>query len=52
MKPIRLDGRSLTRAQLVEVAHGASVELDPAALRDVARAADVLAGKGEQGLTI
>ena len=28
MKPVCLDGRSLTRAQLVAVAHGASVELD------------------------
>ena len=47
MKPIRLDGRSLGRAQLVEVAHSASVELDAGALRDVARAADFLAGKVE-----
>ena len=52
MKPIRLDGLSLGRAQLVEVAHGASVELDPNALRDVARAADFLAGKVEQGQPI
>lgn len=43
MKPIRLDGQSLTRAQLVEVAHGAAVALDDAALRAVARAADFLA---------
>lgn len=43
MKPIRLDGRSLTRRQLVEVAHGAQVELDPAALRNVERAAEFLA---------
>lgn len=41
--PIRLDGRSLTRAQLVAVAHGASVELDPGALPAVARAAAFLA---------
>ena len=33
MKPIRLDGRSLTRTQLVEVAYGAQVMLDDAALR-------------------
>jgi histidine ammonia-lyase len=43
MKSIRLDGKSLTRDQLVMVASGAPVELDPAALRDVARAADFLA---------
>ena len=30
---IRLDGSSLTRAQLVSVARGASVELDDRALR-------------------
>ena len=40
---VRLDGRSLTRAQLVSVAHGAKVELDPAQLPAVARAADFLA---------
>ena len=45
MKPVLLDGRSLTRDQLVMVAHGASVALDPAALRDVARAADFLAAQ-------
>ncbi|HLM52521.1 MAG TPA: aromatic amino acid ammonia-lyase, partial [Pseudoxanthomonas sp.] len=43
MKPIRLDGRSLTRDQLVEIAYGASVGLDPGALKAVARAADFLA---------
>lgn len=43
MKPIRLDGHSLTRDRLVAVAYGAPVELDPDALRDVARAADFLA---------
>jgi histidine ammonia-lyase len=43
MKPIRLDGRSLTRDQLVEIAYGASVGLDPVALKAVARAADFLA---------
>ena len=30
MKPIRLDGQSLTRDQLVAVAYGASVGLDEA----------------------
>ncbi|MGJ4728800.1 HAL/PAL/TAL family ammonia-lyase [Luteimonas sp. SDU101] len=43
MKPVLLDGKSLTRDQLVVVANGAQVALDPAALRDVARAADFLA---------
>jgi histidine ammonia-lyase len=43
MKPIRLDGRSLTRDQLCEVAFGAEVVLDDAALESVARAADFLA---------
>ncbi|MEN5059647.1 aromatic amino acid lyase [Luteimonas sp. TWI1416] len=43
MKAIRLDGRSLTRAQLVIVAHGAPVELDDQALHAVANAADFLA---------
>ncbi|HVR81721.1 MAG TPA: aromatic amino acid lyase [Luteimonas sp.] len=41
--PIRLDGRSLTRAQLVAVARGAKVELDAGALPAVARAAAFLA---------
>ncbi|MGN6511976.1 MAG: HAL/PAL/TAL family ammonia-lyase [Lysobacteraceae bacterium] len=40
---VRLDGRSLTRAQLVAVAHGAPVGLDEGALQAVARAADFLA---------
>ena len=40
---IRLDGLSLTRAQLVAVARGACVELDERALGAVARAADFLA---------
>ena len=40
---VRLDGRSLTRAQLVQVARGAQVELDADALRRVARAAEFLA---------
>src|SRR5690606_15711068 len=43
MKHIRLDGRSLTRSQLVMVANGALVELDPVALQAVERAADFLA---------
>ncbi|WP_296280243.1 aromatic amino acid ammonia-lyase [Pseudoxanthomonas sp.] len=43
MKPILLDGASLTRDRLVEIAFGASVELDKGALKDVSRAADFLA---------
>lgn len=43
MKPIGLDGRSLTRDQLIEIAYGASIGLDPQALKAVARAADFLA---------
>ncbi|NLA68492.1 MAG: aromatic amino acid lyase, partial [Gammaproteobacteria bacterium] len=43
MKPVLLDGRSLTRPQLVAVAHGAQVALDPAALEAVERAAAFLA---------
>ena len=43
MKPIRLDGQSLTRDQLVAIACGASVGLDPEALKAVASAADFLA---------
>jgi histidine ammonia-lyase len=43
MKPVHLDGRSLTRAQVLAVAYGASVELDEAQLPAVARAADFLA---------
>ena len=42
MKPIHLDGRSLTRDQVVAVAHGASVALDAAQLRQVQRTADFL----------
>ncbi len=42
---IKLDGQSLTRAQLVEVAHGATVELDAGALRKVERAAQFLAAQ-------
>ncbi len=40
---IELDGQSLTRAQLLAVAHGAQVALDGSALERVARAADFLA---------
>jgi histidine ammonia-lyase len=43
MHSILLDGRSLTRTQLIAVAHGARVELAADALRAVARAADFLA---------
>ncbi|WP_129136019.1 aromatic amino acid lyase [Luteimonas sp. YGD11-2] len=43
MKPIHLDGRSLSRTQLVMVAEGAPVELDAGALEAVARAAAFLA---------
>lgn len=43
MKPVRLDGRSLTRAGMVAVAHGAQVELAEDQLPAVARAADFLA---------
>jgi len=43
MKPVRLDGRSLTRGGLVAVAHGAHVELAAEQLPAVARAADFLA---------
>ena len=48
-EPVHLDGRSLTRAQLVAVARGARVVLDPRALDDVARAADFLSDKVERG---
>ena len=40
--PIRLDGQSLTRAQVVAVGDGATVELDEAQLAHVQRAADFL----------
>src|SRR5690606_35540157 len=43
MKPVLLDGLSLTRPQLVAVAHGAQVSLDEGALRAVTRAAEFLA---------
>jgi histidine ammonia-lyase len=42
MKPIHLDGRSLTREQVVAVAYGATIELDRAQLKAVQRAADFL----------
>jgi len=42
---IRLDGNSLTRAQLVAVARGTSVELDEGALKAVAKAAEFLAAQ-------
>ncbi|HEY1068951.1 MAG TPA: aromatic amino acid ammonia-lyase [Thermomonas sp.] len=45
---VRLDGLSLTRAQLVAVARGAAVALDAAALARVARAADFLAAQVEK----
>lgn len=43
MKPITLDGRSLNRAQVAEIAHGAPVRLDEGRLQAVQRAADFLA---------
>lgn len=42
---VKLDGSSLTRVQLVEVARGAQVALDAEALKRVARAADFLAAQ-------
>ena len=45
---VRLDGLSLTRAQLVAVARGAGVELEEAALQRVAHAADFLAAQVEK----
>ena len=42
---VMLDGVSLTRAQLVDVARGAQVQLDAGALQKVARAADFLAAQ-------
>ncbi|MEO5565674.1 MAG: aromatic amino acid lyase [Luteimonas sp.] len=49
MKPILLDGASLSRAQLVAVANGATVALDKTALQAVARAADFLAAQVASG---
>ncbi|MBP6596490.1 MAG: aromatic amino acid lyase [Arenimonas sp.] len=43
MRPIRLDGCSLNRAQLAEIALGAPVSLDPGQMQAVQRAADFLA---------
>jgi histidine ammonia-lyase len=43
LEPIRLDGTSLTRAQLVAASRGARVVLDPQQLHAVKRAADFLA---------
>ncbi len=43
MKPILLNGQSLSRDQLVEIAYGASVGLAPESLKAVARAAEFLA---------
>ncbi|MBN8716900.1 MAG: aromatic amino acid lyase [Xanthomonadales bacterium] len=48
MTAVRLDGRSLTRAQLVAVARGAGVTLDADALARVAHAADFLAAQVER----
>ena len=42
---VKLDGSSLTRVQLVDVARGAQVALDAEALKRVARAADFLAAQ-------
>ncbi|MCJ0824468.1 aromatic amino acid lyase [Luteimonas sp. 50] len=49
MTAVMLDGVSLTRAQLLAVANGAPVELDPGALQAVARAAGFLAAQVERG---
>lgn len=43
MKPITLDGRHLSRAQVAEISHGAPVRLDPVQMQAVQRAADFLA---------
>src|SRR3546814_9786153 len=43
MKPILLDGKSLTQRQLAGIAYGAPTELSADALRNVARAAEFLA---------
>ncbi len=49
MKPITLDGRSLNRAQVAEIAHGAPVRLDEAQMQAVQRAADFLATQVTRG---
>lgn len=43
MKPILLDGQSLSRDKLIEIAYGAPIALDDKALQAVARAAEFLA---------
>lgn len=45
MKPIHLDGNSLSREQVVAVAYGASIELDAAQLEKVQATADFLAAQ-------
>ncbi len=48
--PIRLDGTSLTRAQVVAIARdGAKIELDAAQLAKVQRTADFLAAQVKRG---
>jgi histidine ammonia-lyase len=49
MQTILLDGNSLTRAHVASIAQGARVELDPAQLARVQRAADFLADKVKCG---
>jgi histidine ammonia-lyase len=49
MKPIRLDGSSLTREQVVAVAYGASVALDEAQLAHVEHAARFLDDQVKHG---
>lgn len=49
---ILLDGSSLTRAQLVAVAHGSTVSLDSAQLQQVHHAAQFLASKASLGVPI
>ncbi len=44
-EPVVLDGNSLTRRQVIQVAHGANVMLDAAKLQRVQRTADFLAEK-------
>ena len=48
--PVRLDGSSLTRTQLVTIAkQGAKIELDSAQLAKVQRTADFLAEQVQRG---
>ncbi|HET6632351.1 MAG TPA: aromatic amino acid ammonia-lyase [Rhodanobacteraceae bacterium] len=49
---VRLDGLSLSREQVVQVAHGARVVLDETRLARVQRAADFLAGQVDGGTPI